>query len=384
MVKVLDAYDPIFQRFYGHQKEEQNSIGSGVIIDEDGYFLTNLHVLERATRVQVKLSDGSIYDVERGKTIADMDLALLRIKAPDGTKFHAVKLAKDDDLLLGESVIAVGNPFGLGGTVTRGILSSKERRLNSGGKVQDLLQTDADINPGNSGGPLVNLRGELIGINVAVGEGQGIGFAIPVKQIASALAEFYTPESARGLWFGARAGSFNAPLTVTFVQPRSPAEQAGLRVGQRIVNVNNQTPRNLVEFQRLVTARSDNQVMIEVEDHGRRRSCPVQLISFNDLFRQKLGVLLDNITPRTTTRANGSPGEGVIIEDIEKDSPADKAKLLPGFVITAIDEEKISEVLKAADVLSTKTAGVRAVISFVVPAQFGERSGRYNTTVTLR
>ena len=114
------------------------------------------------------------------------------------------------------------------------------------------------------------------------------------------------------------------------------------------------------------------------------RSCSVKLISFNDLFRQKLGVLLDNITPRTITRADGLPSEGVIIEDIEKDSPADKAKLLPGFIITGIDEEKIGEVLKAADVLSTKTAGARAAISFVVPPQFGESAGRYTATVVLR
>ena len=384
IVKVLDSYDPIFQRFYGHQKEELNSVGSGVIIDEDGYFLTNLHVLERASRVQVKLSDGTIWDVERGKTIRDTDLALLRIQAPDGKKFHAMKLAKDDDLLLGESVIAVGNPFGLGGTVTRGILSSRSRRLPSHGKVQEWLQTDADINPGNSGGPLINLRGELIGINVAEGEGQGIGFAIPVKQIAAALAKFYTPESARALWFGARVTPFNAPLTISFVQPRSPADQAGLRVGQRVLNVNHQPARNLVEFQRLVTARPDNAAALEVEENGRRRSLTARLVSFDDLIRQRIGVRLENITATNAASVSGAPGDGVIIESIEKDSLADKAKLRAGFVIVAIDDQKTSEVFDAADVLSARTAGERVAISFVVPPSFGAGAGRYNTTVILR
>ena len=295
-----------------------------------------------------------------------------------------MKLANDDDLLLGESVIAVGNPFGLGGTVTRGILSSKARQITADGKLQNWLQTDADINPGNSGGPLINLRGELIGINTAEGEGHGIGFAIPVKQVAAALAEFYTPESANALWFGAHVGSFNAPLTVTFVQSGSPAEQAGLRVGQRVLSVNDRSPRDLVEYQRFLTARTENVAKLEMEDHGNRRSLKVQLVPFDDLIQKKLGVRLRNITPETAASAEGSPGEGVIIERVDPDGPADQAKLRAGFVITAIGERNTGELLKAADVLSGRPVGERVAVSFVIPRQFGANAGRYNADVVLR
>ena len=387
VVLVPDGYDPAFRRYYGgHQEDQLNSLGSGVIIDEDGYFLTNLHVLYRASRAQVKLWDGELCDVDEnhGAKIPNMDLALLRIRAAPGRKFQAMKLAHDDDLLLGESVIAVGNPFGLGGTVTRGILSSKDRLIKSGNNLQTFVQTDAEINPGNSGGPLINLRGELIGINTAVGEGQGIGFAIPVKKVAAALGEFYTPEAARALWFGARVASFNAPLTVSFVQSGSPADKSGLSVGQRVISVNDRAPRNLVEFQRLVTANTNNLATLQVEDKGTRRSLKVQLVPFDDLVQRKLGVRLRNITPETAASADGSPGDGVIIERIDPDSPADQAKLRVGFVITAIDERKTGELLKAADVLSGRAAGERVSISFVIPRQFGASAGRYNATVVLR
>ena len=388
VVLVADGYDPDFRRYYGHQEDQLNSIGSGVIIDEDGYFLTNLHVLNRASRAQIKLSNGELCDVDEnhGAKIEKMDLALLRIRSTPGRKFQAMKLAHDDDLLLGESVIAVGNPFGLGGTVTRGILSSKDRLIKSGNNLQTFVQTDAEINPGNSGGPLINLRGELIGINTAVGvgEGQGIGFAIPVKQVAAALGEFYTPEAARALWFGARVASFNAPLTISFMQSGSPADKAGLRVGQRVISVNDQSPRNLVEFQRLVTANTNNLATLQVEDKGGRHSLRIQLVPFADLIQQKLGVRLRNITPENAAGAGASPGEGVIIERVDPDGPADQAKLQPGFVITAIDERGTGELLQAADVLSGRAASVRVTLAFVIPQRFGANAGRYNASVVLR
>ena len=184
---VEQANDPsleVFRRYFGwrvptEKHEEPFSVGSGVVVDEEGYILTNFHVLEHAARVQVKLWDGRVYDADPLVYTPLKDVALLKLRAKPGEKFQAIKFAKDDDLLLGETVLALGNPYGLGGSVTRGILSSKNRRTDLGGErltAQDCLQTDADINPGNSGGPLVNLRGELIGINVAVyREGQGMG-----------------------------------------------------------------------------------------------------------------------------------------------------------------------------------------------------------------
>jgi S1-C subfamily serine protease len=249
-----DPYEVMRRRFFGLPtqpdiKEKLYSVGSGVIIDEvgdEGYILTNLHVVSGANRVQVQLMDGRVYDAEQLLGTSLKDLALLRIVRRPGEKaFNPIRFAQDDDLLLGETVITVGNPFGLGGSVSRGILSSKNRRAAPGANTalgyEDWLQTDADINPGNSGGPLVNLRGELIGINVAVyneGEGKGTGFAIPVKQISAALSDFFSLEYYAKLYFGARIKGTPLPLTVREVQPNGPAYRAGLRVNQQIVEVN--------------------------------------------------------------------------------------------------------------------------------------------------
>ena len=165
---------------------------------------------------------------------------------------------------MGETVLALGNPFGLGGSVTKGILSSKNRRPSTGNEpldVGDWLQTDAAINPGNSGGPLVNLRGELIGLNVAVyreqdgQRGMGVGFSIPVKQVSAAVARFFTPEATHALWFGARISTSRpGPLTVVNVQPTSPAEKAGLLKGDQIVQVNGEPAGGLITFNRQLAA----------------------------------------------------------------------------------------------------------------------------------
>src|SRR3954452_18925937 len=232
MVEYEDAYQRFFREFYGYRvplrrEEKASSIGSGVIIDEEGYVLTNLHVVRRASRTQVKLWDGREYEADPIVAAVQSDVALLKLRAKPGEKFKAIRLAPDEDLFLGETVLALGDPFGLGGTVTKGILSSKTRRPPKGDEpldINDWLQTDAAINPGNSGGPLINLRGELIGLNVAVyTEGQGIGFAIPVKHVSEALASFFSPEIRNSLWFGARLKPGPSPLEVTAVQPHGPA-----------------------------------------------------------------------------------------------------------------------------------------------------------------
>src|SRR6516165_1760580 len=230
VIEYHDWYDELLRRFYGSpgRRERSISLGSGVIVDEDGYILTNFHVVRRANRIQVKLWDGREYDADSVMTTELSDVALLKLKAKPGEKFKAIRFAPDDDLLLGETVLAVGNPYGLGGAVTKGILSSKNRRPSTGDEpldIEDWLQTDAAINPGNSGGPLVNLRGELIGLNVAVyldergQRGAGVGFSIPVKQISAALSRYFTPEGTDGLWFGAQVKSGPGPLAIVTVQP---------------------------------------------------------------------------------------------------------------------------------------------------------------------
>ena len=383
---VERAGDPsleMFRRYFGwrvptERREELFNIGSGVVIDEDGYILTNFHVLERASKVYVKLSDGRVYEAEPVfVATTQKDVALLKLRAKPGEKFPAIKLAKDDDLLLGETVLALGNPYGLGTSVTRGILSSKNRRPTSGKEplgTQDWLQTDADINPGNSGGPLINLRGELIGINVAVyrqEQGMGVGFAIPVKQISSALVEFFAPEIMPGLWFGATVTGWRVPLSIASVQGGSPAEKAGLRAGQRIVRVNGEAPRGLAEFNRLLTANPNRAAALQVQQSGETRNVEVKLVPFGDLIEQKLGLTLLNLTPQIAARFGVRQDEGLFIEKVQRNGPADKVQLQPGFLLTGIEGQPTGDLLRVVRMLSDKKAGDTVQLAVRVPRRLG-------------
>ncbi len=175
-------------------------------------------------------------------------------------------------------MLALGNPFGLGGSVSRGILSSKSRRTETGGSkldIPDWLQTDASINPGNSGGPLINLDGEIIGINVAVlKEGQGIGFAIPIKRVNESLSRIFTPEFLEGNWFGAAIRPGSNPLTVESVEPDSPAARAGMAAGDQIATINNHSPRSFIEFAtRLLNLGRKRAVKLQFRRKGELVAC---------------------------------------------------------------------------------------------------------------
>jgi S1-C subfamily serine protease len=380
VIEYHEWYDTMLRQFYGwsrtpvHQ-EKSVSLGSGVIIDEDGYVLTNLHVVRRASRIQVKLWDGREYDAEPLVATPGSDVALLKLRARPGEKFKAIKLAPDDDLLLGETVIALGNPYGLGGSVTKGILSSKNRRPAKGDEpldVQDWLQTDAAINPGNSGGPLVNLRGELIGLNVAVyredgGErGLGVGFSIPVKQVSAAISRFFTPEVTDSLWFGATFRAGSGPLEVTEVQPGAPAAKAGLAIGDRLLQVNGKMPQNLIECDRLLVS-GDRSPVLTIERAGQRRNVPVHLLSFEDLVRHRLGLTLLEITPQAASGLGVQPGEALFIEEVERGSPAERAQLQRGFLLAALDNRTTSTLRDVAEVLSSRTKGETVRVTVVVP-----------------
>ena len=378
IVEYRDFYDSLLRDFYGWnsptRRKEQISVGSGVIIDEEGYILTNLHVLRRASRVQVKLWDGRVYEADPVVGTERSDVALLKLRTKPGEKFTAIKFAANDDLLLGETVLALGNPFGLGESVSRGILSSKSRREPVGDEpldVADWLQTDAAINPGNSGGPLINLRGELIGLNVAVGKGQGISFAIPVRQVSEALSDFFTPELAGSLWFGARLKAGTLPLTIASVQPGSPAANAGLREGQQILQVNGKAPRSLADFAKLVGESPNQNVTLQVQRTGDRIPVKLKLIPFDDLIQQKVGLTLLNLSPQAAASIGVQAGSGLYIEGVEKDGPAERAQIQRGFLLTGIDGQNTRDVATAAILLSTKQRGEQVQLSLIVPRRYG-------------
>src|SRR6185369_9066243 len=219
---------------------------------------------------------------------------------------------------------ALGNPYGLGGSVSRGILSSKARRPALSDEpldVEDWLQTDAAINPGNSGGPLINLRGELIGLNVAVyreEQGMGVGFAIPVKQAGAALSDFFAPEWTDALWFGAKVKASPYPLVVTTVQPGSPADKAGLRAGQEITEVNGKAAKSLVSFNRLITTNESRRATLAVVEKGARRTLQVQLEPFDRLIRARLGLTLSTLTRDRAALFQVNLGGGLFVEGVEK------------------------------------------------------------------
>ncbi len=396
VVEYHEWYDTMLREFYGWQRtpvhqEKSISLGSGVIIDDDGYVLTNLHVVRRASRVEVKLWDGREYDAEPLVATPGSDVALLKLKTKPGEKFKAIKLAADDDLLLGETVIALGNPYGLGGSVTRGILSSKNRRPSTGDEpldVQDWLQTDAAINPGNSGGPLVNLRGELIGLNVAVyrengGErGLGVGFSIPVKQVSMALSRFFTPEVTDSLWFGAQFKPGAGPLAVTAVQGGSPADKAGLCAGDRLLEINGNTPHSLIECNRLLVAGARSPDLL-IDHQGQQRKVSVRLVSFEDLVRRRLGLTLLEITPQAAAGLGVQPGEALFIEEVQKDSPAAAAELQRGFLLATVDGQKTSSVRDVAQILAGKKKGDSVQVTVVVPRRLGAYVQLQHGTVEL-
>ncbi|HTI68684.1 MAG TPA: trypsin-like peptidase domain-containing protein [Candidatus Limnocylindria bacterium] len=400
---VRDVNDPDLRTmsdWFGWRYEPQYaevpfSRGSGVVIDEEGYVLTNVHVIRDARRIFVKFNDGSEpIEAERVELSQRADVALLKLKAPSGRRFKAIHFAKDDDLLLGETVIALGNPFGLSSSVSKGILSSKARRgparsaREKGADSQrqldndDWLQTDAAINPGNSGGPLVNLRGDLIGINVAVLRpdigAQGIGFAIPIKRVQEALAEMLSGEAVRGYWFGAKLKPGVRPLTVQTVQPGSPAAQAGMHRDDLLLAVNGNPVDGIIEFNRaLVAVGNRHDVALTVRRAGEKHELSLRLVeesSFfnNDLINSRLGFTVKTV------------GGTLVVSGVEPASPAAQAGLRSGIGLASVDGVAMSDLLQLAKYVYSKPKGAAIETGVIVYERtvFGVR--QYEGSVTLK
>ena len=399
VVPIRDPMENLFREFfdpyYRHrQPNTQFSLGSGVIIDEEGYIVTNFHVVGRARRVSVRLYDGRELEADKVAVSPSTDVALIRIRAKPGEKFKAIQFAKDDDLLLGETVLALGNPFGLGGSVSKGILSSKTRRPpteNEPLDVADWLQTDAAINPGHSGGPLVNLNGELIGINVAVlNQAQGIGFAIPVRRVSEKLGEIYSPEL-DGMWFGARVRPGSAPLQVTTVQVESPAGKAGLRAGDLLLEVNGRAPRSFIDLtSTLRNAKDQRDLTFSIQRGSDRRTITVRQIPektfFNaELIRKKIGASVQELTPQSARSLGLAGAEGLLITTVDRGGAAAAANLGRGILITSIDGLAADDVAQVAKRLYTKARGDKVQLGLLQSVQHGPfaqlRQGAVELTV---
>lgn len=373
-VERADPYDRLMQEFFGYNRRSPDTVyssGSGVIIDEEGWILTNFHVVRGAVKVQVTLAaNRETLEAEVVSVSEINDLALLRIKAEPERTFRSVALAADEDLLLGETVLALGNPYGLGASVSRGILSSKTRRPEHEGESmepEDWLQTDASINPGNSGGPLVNLRGELIGLNVAIlARAQGIGFAIPVKRISAALSEMVSPEATAGMWFGARVQGSRPPVRATAVQKGGPAESAGLAAGDEVLQVNGSPVRSFLQFYRELRS-AGRDVQIQIRRGDQRHELKVRLASeasiFNaDYLRKRMGLSLEPV-PEDIQRTLGlNLTSAMVVGSVDRGGPAADAGIARGQIVTFIDGNPAADLVAVGRSLNRRRAGEKVIV----------------------
>lgn len=386
LVQSRTPIDEMFREFFDPYYREREadsaySVGSGVIIDEEGHILTNHHVVSRAHRITVKLADGREYEAKSLTSTAFTDVALLKIVAKPGEKFSAVKFAGDDDLLLGETVIALGNPFGLGGSVSKGILSSKTRRPPNRDEpldIPDWLQIDAAINPGNSGGPLVNLNGELIGINVAVSrQGQGIGFAIPIKRITATLAEMYTPETLGGFWFGARMRPQQKPPRVVEVEVGSPAALAGLKAGDALVALDGKMGKSLFGIvDELVRLGDKREIQLTLQRGSDRINTRLLLVKeqsyFNaELVRKKLGLQVEELSAASAARIGLDIEGGLLVNAVDQRTQAAQVNLQRGMILTSLDGQKVTRIGRAAKLLHARATGDAVQLELLVPLRRG-------------
>ncbi len=359
-----------FKHYFGNIPQgevETHALGSGFLISDDGLILTNNHVVDKADEIKVKTADGKEYSAKVVGRDPKTDLALVRIKADKGPLPKAAVLGDSDAIRVGDWVIADGNPFGLGNTVTAGIISAKGRVIGAG-PYDDFLQTDAAINPGNSGGPLFNMQGQVVGINTAiVAQGQGIGFAIPINIAKSILTQLKTGKVIRG-WIGIMiqnitpelAKSFNTTVTkgviVADVVQEGPAQKAGLQRGDIVQTLDGKGVENSGELSRKVAAlKPGTQVSLGIIRNGKQMSVQVtlgtlpakvpQAKAFEEKTQSAWGITVQNLTPELAQTFGLSAGEkGVVVTKVAEGSAAAEASLRQADVIKEVNRQTIQNI----------------------------------------
>lgn len=368
-VSRRNVSNPILEYFYGYrgnQLQEQVGTGSGVIISEDGYIVTNNHVIKDASEIEITLNDKRSYPAKLIGTDSKMDIALLKITTDDKLPYTA--FANSDSVKIGEWVLAVGNPYNLNSTVTAGIISAKARNLDTSG-IQSFIQTDAAVNPGNSGGALVNTRGELIGINTMIssptGSYTGYSFAIPsnnARKIIEDLMEFGNVQ--RGI-LGVEGGELNSLASkelgikqtqgfyINKVQQKSGAEKAGLQKGDIIIKIDNQNIFSFADLSGYInTKRPNDKVEVTFIRDGKNKVLPV-VLSKNEFFSTEIkGIELENIDASDKKRFNLDGGAK--IKSITNENLKQYEQDLKGNIILSIDNVKIKDIESASKILNNK------------------------------
>jgi serine protease Do len=371
--------DPFFRQFFGNpfgdvqpREQREHSLGSGVIVSPDGYVLTNNHVVDGATDIEVSLKDKRQLKAKVVGTDPGTDIAVLKIPA---TGLSAVPLGNSSKLHIGDIVLAIGDPFGIGETVTMGIVSAKGRRaldIEGPGGYEDFIQTDAAINPGNSGGALVNFRGELVGINTAIisnggGGNQGIGFAVPVDMARQAMDQILktgkvtrgylgvmiqevTPELAKAFGLPSAEGALVGDVT-----PNSPGAKAGLQKGDVIVAMNDQPIGEFEDLRLRISQTSPGtSVKLEVMRNGQKREftatlgeLPASAEAATDSEKGENameGVQVEALTPEVAEQL-GLPtgGRGVVVTQVNPDSPAAEGGIRRGDLIEEVNHKPVND-----------------------------------------
>ena len=366
--------DPIFRRFFGvpggQQEQVQRSLGSGVMVDPSGLVVTNNHVVEGADQFKVSLSDKREFEAEIVLKDSRTDLAVLRLKDAH-EKFPTLDFANSDELLVGDVVLAIGNPFGVGQTVTHGIISALARTQVGITDYQFFIQTDAAINPGNSGGALVDMTGKLAGINTAIfsrsGGSQGIGFAIPANMVRVVVASAKSGGKAvKRPWLGARLQAVTPEIAETLglrlpsgalvsnVVPNSPAARAGLKLSDLIVAIDGQVVEDPNAFDyRFATRPLGGKSDIDVQRGGKPIKLSVPLETAPDTGRNEIvlttrspfqGAKVANISPAVADELHlDADTEGVVVTDLADGGTAASVGFQKGDIILAVNNQKIAK-----------------------------------------
>jgi serine protease Do len=392
---VGDEEEPDFFRFFGPRQPREfrgQSLGSGFIIHPDGYVLTNNHVVKDATDIRVRLADAREFDAKVVGRDASTDVALLKLEKASG--LPTVALGDSDQIEQGDYVLALGSPFGFRESVTFGIVSAKDRTLNTGNPFDDFIQTDAAINQGNSGGPLFNLKGEVVGINTAIISpqiGNGLGFAVPINMAKAVIPQLLekgkvargylgvsvsdlTPDLAQG--FGLPAGSKGA--LIQNVLPDSPAGKAGLHAGDVVTAVNGKAIESSSQLTRAVSAvRPGGKVALDLLRKGSRKEIAVVVAQRPDEDRiargtddgepapdgdrkrkdEKLGVTVVQLTPELAREMRVQSDSGVVVTGVTADGPAEKAGVRAGDLILEVNLAAIAKVEDLASAVAKLKGG---------------------------
>jgi len=345
----------VFRREFGDlfrpRRYVSGSLGSGAIISPRGYIVTNAHVVEQADEIIVTLADESQHQARLVSADPEADLAIIKIE-PD-KPLRAIRLGTSGDLMIGETVIAVGNPFGYQHSVTTGVVSALDRTLEpaAGLKYEGLIQTDAPINPGNSGGPLLNIRGEMIGINSAIRAGaQGLGFAIPVDEVREIMIGLLNLRSPGSPWLGITFRTDTPRLAVVAdVDKNSPAEKAGLMPGDHILGLNGKTPADVIELETMILDHQvGDTVTLAIERAGTTEQKRVTLAAAPkpdgaDLARRLFGLQLQNLTGDLAASMRLATDRGLLVAGTEPDGPADKAGFQSGDVVIQVERYRVDD-----------------------------------------